>query len=152
MTPEEIIEDFQSFSDWEDRFCYLLDLADELPAMDEADKTDENRLFGCQSRVWLKSELLPTDPPVLHFTGDSDAQLVRGLVAIVINVCNGRTSQQILDFDIAGFFKALELERQLTRTRATGLASMVKRIKEIASAYEVMESSRFRRNFASPLV
>jgi len=77
MTPEEIIEDFQSFSDWEDRFCYLLDLADELPDMDEADKTDENRLFGCQSRVWLKSELLPTDPPVLHFTGDSDAQLVR---------------------------------------------------------------------------
>jgi len=149
MTPEEIIEDFQSFSDWEDRFCYLLDLADELPDMD---KTDENRLFGCQSRVWLKSELLPTDPPVLHFTGDSDAQLVRGLVAIVINVCNGRTSQQILDFDIAGFFKALELERQLTRTRATGLASMVKRIKEIASAYEVMESSRFRRNFASPLI
>ena len=89
---------------------------------------------------------------MLHFTGDSDAQLVKGLVAIVINVCNGRTSQQILDFDIAGFFKALELERQLTRTRATGLASMVKRIKEIASAYEVMESSRFRRNFASPLV
>mgnify|MGYP003578238131 CR=1 FL=1 len=152
MTPEEIIEDFQSFSDWEDRFCYLLDLADDLPDMDEADKTDENRLFGCQSRVWLKSELLPTDPPVLQFTGDSDAQLVRGLVAIVINVCNGRTSEQILDIDIAGFFKALELERQLTRTRATGLASMVKRIKEIASAYEVMESSRFRRNFASPLV
>ena len=94
MTPEEIIEDFQSFSDWEDRFCYLLELADELPAMDETDKTDENRLFGCQSRVWLKSELLPTDPPVIHFTGDSDAQLVRGLVAIVINVCNGRTPKR----------------------------------------------------------
>jgi cysteine desulfuration protein SufE len=142
MKPEEIIEDFQSFSDWEDRFCYLLELADELPAMDEADKIDENRLFGCQSRVWLKSELLPTDPPVLHFTGDSDAQLVKGLVAIVIHVCNGRTSQEILDFDMAGFFKALELERQLTRTRATGLASMVKRIQEIAGAYEVMEARR----------
>jgi cysteine desulfuration protein SufE len=142
MTPEEIIADFQLFSDWEDRFCYILDLADELPAMDEADKIDENRLFGCQSRVWLKSESLPTDPPVLHFTGDSDAQLVRGLVAIVINVCNGHTPQEILDFDMAGFFKALELERQLTRTRATGLASMVKRIKEIASACEVMESRR----------
>jgi len=142
MTPEEIIEDFQSFADWEDRFYYLLDLADELPEMAEADKTDENRLFGCQSRVWLKSDLLPTEPPALHFTGDSDAQLVRGLVAIVINVCNGRTPQEVLDFDIAGFFKTLELERQLTRTRATGLASMVKRIKEIAGAYEAMESSR----------
>jgi cysteine desulfuration protein SufE len=142
MTPEEIIADFHSFSDWEDRFCYLLDLADDLPEMDEAGKIDENRLFGCQSRVWLKSELLPTDPPVLHFTGDSDAQLVRGLVAIVINVCNGRTPQEILDFDMAGFFKALELERQLTRTRATGLASMVKRIKETASACEVMEPRR----------
>lgn len=142
MTPEEIIEDFQSFSDWEDRFYYLLDLADELPEMDEADKVDENRLFGCQSRVWLKSELRPTDPPVLHFQGDSDAQLVKGLVAIVINVCNGRTPQETLDFDIAGFFKELDLERQLTRTRATGLASMVKRIKEIASEYEALESSR----------
>jgi cysteine desulfuration protein SufE len=140
MTPEEIVEDFQFVSDWEDRFRYLLDLADELPEMDAADKTDENRLFGCQSRVWIKSELCPTDPPVLYFQGDSDSQLVKGLVAIAIHVSNHRTPKQTLAFDLHGFFKQLGLEKHLTRTRATGLAAMAKRIKQIALDCETMRA------------
>ena len=118
MSAEELLEDFEFLDAWEDRFRFIIELGRELPPMDPADKTDEHRMYGCQSRVWITSELTADDPPRLHFVGDSDAQIVKGLIFIVFDIYNDQTPQAILDFDIREFFGKLELANHLTPSRA----------------------------------
>jgi len=140
MTPEEIVEDFSWLESWDDRYGYLVDLGRRLPPMDPADKTDETRIEGCQSGVWIKIKPAGS-PPVLTFTGDSDSAIVKGLVSIVISLVNGRSPQQILDLDIPGFFGQLNLENHLSPTRKTGLNEMIKSIKRQAALLVEMESA-----------
>ena len=91
MSAEELLEDFEFLDAWEDRFRLIIELGRELPAMDPIDKIDEHRMHGCQSRVWITSEATEDDPPRLHFAGDSDAQIVKGLIFIVFEVYNDQT-------------------------------------------------------------
>jgi cysteine desulfuration protein SufE len=132
MTAEELREDFTFLEDWEERFRYIVEMGRELEPLDEADKTEENRVLGCQSRVWITHDLRPGDPPTLHFVGDSDAQLVRGLIAIVLEVYNDQSPRFILDYDVRDLFAELDLAHHLTPSRANGLNSMVEYIRSRA--------------------
>ena len=129
MTAEELRDDFAFLEDWEERFRYIVEMGRELEPMDDAAKTEEHRVLGCQSRVWITDELRPGDPPTLHFVGDSDAQLVRGLIAIVLDVYNDQTPDFILGYDVRELFVELDLAHHLTPSRANGLNSMVEYIR-----------------------
>jgi cysteine desulfuration protein SufE len=126
---QEIIEDMAFFDDWEQRYQYIIDLGKSIPPIDESLKTNENLVRGCQSNVWLVST---EQDSKLQFQADSDAVIVNGLLALVIAVFNDKTMTQILDFDINGYFKALDLERHITPTRGNGLHAIVAKIQAIA--------------------
>ena len=126
---QEIIEDMAFFDDWEQRYQYIIDLGKSIPPIDESLKTNENLVRGCQSNVRLVST---EQDSKLQFQADSDAVIVNGLLALVIAVFNDKTMTQILDFDINGYFKALDLERHITPTRGNGLHAIVAKIQAIA--------------------
>jgi cysteine desulfuration protein SufE len=133
---EDLIADFQFLFSPEERFRYLIDLGRELPAMDNSLKTEETRIHGCQSGVWIKSELRETAPPTIHFNADSDSQLVKGLVAIVMHLTNDKPPHEIIETDVKAVFEQLNLEHHLSPNRKNGLNAMVKRVKEIATGYQ----------------
>lgn len=130
-TIDEIRDSFAFFDDWEDRYKFIIDLGRELPPMPDALKVDANIVRGCQSQVWIDHRV---DAGRLYFTIDSDALIVRGLIAIVLAAFNGRTPAAILAYDIDGLFRDLDLLRHLSPTRGNGLAALVKRIRGIAAA------------------
>jgi cysteine desulfuration protein SufE len=126
---QEIVEDMAFFDDWEQRYQYIIDLGKSIPPIDESLKTDKNRVRGCQSSVWLVSTERNSK---LQFQADSDAVIVNGLLALVMAVFNDKTKEHILDFDINGYFKELDLERHITPTRGNGLHAIVAKIKALA--------------------
>lgn len=130
VTSDDIVETLSFFDSWEDRYRYIIDLGKDLPAMDDALKTDERIVRGCQSQVWLVDD---ADGERVRFMADSDAHIVRGLLAIVLAAYNGKTRQQILDFDTEAYFSQLDLVKHLSPTRGNGLRAMVARIKDIAA-------------------
>lgn len=135
-TIEDIVGNFEFLDDWEDRYRYVIELGRSLDEMPESDKTDANKVQGCVSQVWLTHEVdraVPSDP-VLTFKGDSDAHIVRGLVAIMLAACSGKKASEILALDENALFSELGLIEHLTPQRANGLRSMVKRIKQEAAA------------------
>jgi cysteine desulfuration protein SufE len=127
---DDIVENFAFFDDWEDRYRYVIDLGRELEPLPDAFKTDANFVRGCQSQVWIAHELVEGR---LHFRLDSDALIVRGLIAIVLAAFNDRMPKEILAYDIDGLFARLDLLRHLSPTRGNGLAALVRRIREIAA-------------------
>lgn len=133
MTPDELIQDFAVLETWDDRYGYLIDLGRALPPMSAADRCEETRIDGCMSGVWVKASPTEETPPRLHFVGDSDAAIVKGLVAIVLSLCNGRTPHEILAFDIRSFFIQLHLENHLSPTRKNGLNALVNTIRQYAA-------------------
>jgi cysteine desulfuration protein SufE len=126
---ESLIEDFSFLDDWEDRYRYVIELGKALPALPEAEKTDANKVRGCASQVWLVGETAGADDPVLRFRADSDAHIVRGLIAILLKLYSGRTAREIARLDAEGYFARLGLRDHLTAQRANGLSSMVERIR-----------------------
>ena len=132
MDIDDIIETFEFFDDWEDRYRYLIELGRDLDGLDQSDKTEENRVQGCVSNVWLVTNVLDGNPVRLEFRADSDAHIVRGLVAILLAVYSGRSPDQILAVDIRGLFENLELGSHLSPSRSNGFFSMVERIKGTA--------------------
>ena len=128
---EDIVETIGFFDDWEDRYRYIIDLGKELPAMPEAHKREELLVRGCQSQVWL--DWRERDGRVF-FEVDSDALIVRGLIAIILAAFDGQTPRAILDFDIDGYFEKLDLLKHLSPTRGNGLRAMVQRIRDVAAA------------------
>jgi sulfur transfer protein SufE len=128
---EEIRDAFGMFDDWADRYQFLMDLGKKLPPMDAADKTEENRVKGCQSNVWLAAQPVPGTDRV-EFTADSDSAIVKGLVAILWRVYSGQPADKILSFDIEKLLADLELDQHLTMNRRNGLVGMVQRIKSLA--------------------
>ena len=134
---DEIRESFAFFDDWEDRYKFIIDLGRGIPPMAEALKIDANIVRGCQSQVWIDHRL---EDGRLYFTLDSDAMIVRGLIAIVLAAFDGRTPKAILAYDIDGLFSDLDLLRHLSPTRGNGLVALVRRIREIATAAEVPSS------------
>lgn len=130
-TTEEILEDLAFFDDWEERYQYIIDLGKGLPAMDESLRTPERLVKGCQSNVWIEPS---REGDTLLFLVDSDAIIVRGLLALVMAAYNNKTAVEITSFDIDAYFESLDLERHLSPTRGNGLKSIVLRIQAIASA------------------
>lgn len=135
LTIEDLEANFEMLGDWEERFAYVIDLGRKLPPMDPADMNEENRVHGCQSQVWMKRELTPTDPPRMRFIANSDAHIVSGLIAILMTVFNGKTPREVLDTDAEGFLKKLDLEEHLSPTRRNGLHAMLKRIRAMAAQH-----------------
>lgn len=130
-TTDEILDDLSFFDDWEERYKYIIDLGKELPVMDVSLRTPERLVKGCQSNVWIEVD---REGDRLQFAVDSDAVIVRGLLAIVMAAYHDKTPAQILAFDVDGYFQALDLERHLSPTRGNGLRSIVARIQSIAQA------------------
>lgn len=128
----EIREAFSFFDSWEDKYRFVIDLGRELATMPEADRTEANLVRGCQSQVWITSSFDPASES-LHFVLDSDAHIVRGLIAIVLAAYQDRTAEQIIAFDIEGLFEELALLQHLSPTRGNGLRAMVGRIRDTAA-------------------
>jgi len=128
---DQVIEDFEMYDDWADKYELLIELGKTLSPMREAYKTEENRIHGCQSRVWLHAYM---DNGLLKFDADSDAIITKGIVGLLVRVLSGHTPQEIAAADLY-FLKAIGLQEHLSPTRANGLLSMVKQMKTYAVAY-----------------
>jgi cysteine desulfuration protein SufE len=135
-TLDEIVENFNYLDDWEDRYRYLIELGRGLEPLDEAAHNESTKVRGCVSQVWLESRAGKDDSgsPILHLKGDSDAHIVRGLVALLIALYSGQTATQILAADAEGLFETLGLSTHLTPQRSNGVHAMVERIKSDARA------------------
>jgi cysteine desulfuration protein SufE len=134
MTLEEIIERFEFLDTWEERYSYLMDLGRKLSTFPEVWRTDENLVEGCVSQVWLVSEVDEGEPDRVIFYGDSDSQIVKGLVSILIMVNSGCRAQEVLNQDISGLFTRLNLGEHLSMNRRNGFLSMVQVMKDQARA------------------
>jgi cysteine desulfuration protein SufE len=133
-TIDQIIDNFSLLDEWDDRYRYVIELGRDLCPLTEQDRTDANKVQGCASRVWLATIVRPGDGPVLDFTGDSDAHIVRGLVALAIALFSGRPAEAILATDANRLFDDLGLVAHLSPQRSNGVRSMVERIKAEARA------------------
>jgi cysteine desulfuration protein SufE len=133
MALADIRSDFELLDDWEDRYRYVIELGRGLEPLPEEARTDANKVRGCASQVWLSTTTEPTSGR-MHFVGDSDAHIVRGLIAILFSIYDGKSSDEILATDAQGVFADLGLKEHLTPQRSNGLASMVERIRRDASA------------------
>ncbi len=132
---EEIIEEFNALDDWMDKYQLLIDLGSEQEPLDEKYKTEQNIIEGCQSRVWIQCDASDGEGgKVLHFQADSDALIVKGIIALLIRVINDQPAKEILDSDLH-FIEAIGLKDHLSPTRSNGLLAMVKRIKAYALAF-----------------
>ena len=130
-TQDKVIEQFEDFADWMDKYQMLIDLGSELDALDEQYKSESNLIDGCQSRVWIQCDVKEGQ---LFFTADSDALIVKGIIALLIQVLSGHTAKEILDADLY-FIDRIGLREHLSPTRSNGLLAMVKRIKAYALVY-----------------
>jgi cysteine desulfuration protein SufE len=129
---DEIIEEFAGFDDWMDKYQLLIDLGNEQDPLDEKYKTEQNLIDGCQSRVWLQADY---EDGMIHFTAESDALIVKGIVALLIRVLSGHTPQEILEADLY-FIEAIGLKEHLSPTRSNGLLAMVKQMRMYAIAFQ----------------
>ncbi|HEY0914372.1 MAG TPA: SufE family protein [Solimonas sp.] len=132
MELDELIETFEFLGDWEERYRYLIDLGRKLPPMPAEEHTEANKVRGCMSQVWFSHSLKPGSPATLEFRGDSDAHIVKGLIALLFAVVSDKTPKQIVDSDIGEIFTRLGLENHITMNRRNGFYSMVERIQNIA--------------------
>lgn len=133
---DDITADFDLLDEWEDRYRYVIELGRALPPLADAERTPENKVRGCASQVWLATHVTDGPETKLEFAGDSDAMIVRGLVAIAIALFSGKTSREILDIDADALFDRLDLRAHLTAQRSNGLRSLVDRIKADARRAE----------------
>ena len=131
-TIPELIETFDALGDWEAQCDYLIDLGYEIPGFPASARIEANRVHGCQSNVWLITEIKPGDPPIIEIQADSDSMIVRGLIAVLLMAYSGKTAQEILETDIQQIFARLGLNRQLSSARRNGLAGMVQRVRSLA--------------------
>lgn len=134
MSVDEMVEAFELFDDWEERYAYLLDLARKLEPFPEDKRDDAHKVRGCMSQVWLMHEVEPGPPARLHFRGDSDAHLVKGLIALLMELYNDRTPEEVLAIDGPDAIRRLGLDEFLSAQRRNGLVSMLGRIRQIAEA------------------
>ncbi len=132
-TFDELVENFELFDDWEERYRYVIDLGKQMPDFPEALKTDATLVEGCVSRVWLEEKITGEGPEaIIEFSGDSDAFIVKGLIAVLQKLFSGQTAQSILDTDVSKELSRLDLSAHLSPQRSNGLNSMVGRIRGYA--------------------
>ena len=133
---DEIVETFQFISDWEMRYNFLVDLGEELPYLDEKYQIDENRVHGCMSKVWIAAEPDEEDPRILNFLGDCDTATIKGIIAVLIALYSGNTTQAVLDIDADQVFEKLGLYDHLSPHRHVGVYAIVEKIKEVSRGYD----------------
>lgn len=138
QTQADIVEEFSVFEDWLDRYNYLIELGNDLPAIDPKLRTHENLINGCQSKVWLHADLVDGK---LQFKADSDAIIVKGIVALLVKLMNERTPEEILNNDLF-FIDEIGLRQNLSPTRSNGLLAMVKKMRLYAMAYQAREKQK----------
>ena len=135
---QEVVEDFADITDWMDKYQMLIDLGNEMPPLDEKYKTESNLIDGCQSRVWIQADYVDGR---LLFSAESDALIVKGLIALLLRVFSGHTPQEILDAELY-FIDEIGLREHLSPTRSNGLLAMVKQIRMYALAYKTQEDAQ----------
>lgn len=128
---DDIIEEFAVFDDWMDKYSYLIDLGNSLPVVDDSIKTEQNLIKGCQSRVWIDAEY---QDGIIHFNADSDAIIVKGIVALLMKIYNDKTPLEIMNSDLY-FVEKIGLSQHLSPTRSNGLLAMIKQIKLYGMAF-----------------
>ncbi len=133
---QDIVEEFSAFDDWMDKYAYLIEMGNELEPMDEQYKTPQNIIKGCQSQVWFNAE---QKDGILHYQGESDALIVKGLVALLLRVVNEQPAEEIVNTEFH-FIEEIGLKEHLSPTRSNGLLSMVKQIKLYAVAYNKLNA------------
>lgn len=135
-TIDNLVSDFSLLDEWEDRYRYVIELGRDLDTLPECERTPDNKVQGCVSQVWIKTDVKGANggSPVLVFHGDSDAHIVRGLIAILFLLFSGRTAEEILACDASAVLARLGLDEHLTPQRSNGLFAMVKRIQSDARA------------------
>ena len=134
---DEIIAEFSDFDDWMDRYQLLIDMGSEQEPLEEKYKTEQNLIDGCQSRVWLQADLIDGK---IHFQAESDALIVKGIVALLVRVLSDHTPQEILDADLY-FIERIGLREHLSPTRSNGLGAMLKQMKMYALAFQSIHNS-----------
>ena len=134
---DEVIAEFADFDDWRDKYALLIDLGNALEPLDEKYKTESNLIEGCQSRVWLQADYVDGR---IHFRGESDAVIVKGIVSLLIRVLSDHTPQEILDADLH-FIDQIGLKEHLSPTRSNGLVAMVKQMRLYAMAFRAKEQA-----------
>ena len=132
---DEIIEEFSGFDDWMDKYQLLIDLGNEQEPLEDRYKTEQNLIDGCQSRVWLVADFVDG---IINFRAESDALIVKGIVALLIRVLSGHTPQEILDADLY-FIEEIGLKEHLSPTRSNGLVAMVKQMRSYALAFSLKQ-------------
>ncbi len=138
---DEIIEEFSDLSDWMDRYAYIIDLGNTLPPFPEGEKTPQNLIDGCQSRVWITAKLLSDGR--MHLEADSDALIVKGIVSLLLKVLDNQKPDDILNADLY-FIDKIGLSDHLSPTRSNGLVSMVKEIRNYARAFKAIEAGEVK--------
>lgn len=133
---DEIIEEFSEVGDWMDRYAMIIDLGNQLPPIDEKYKTPQHLIEGCQSRVWLNAEMTPEGK--IHYTADSDAIIVKGIISLLLKVVNDHTPEEIVNSDLY-FINDIGLSEHLSPTRSNGLVAMVKQIRNYATAFDLLQ-------------
>lgn len=130
----ELVENFELFDDWEDRYRYIIDLGRKLPPLPDTFKTEATKVRGCMSQVWMVPGHPKNDEKKFAFAADSDAHIVKGLIAVLGILFSGKSSAEILEIDTESAFETIGLDQHLSPTRRNGLVSMVQKIKGYASA------------------
>lgn len=129
LTPEEVIENFDFLDNWEARYAYLVELGEALPELDERFRTEDNRVQGCMSKVWVCPVADDSRSGALRYVGDCDTAIIKGVLALVIGLLSGRTPQEIADLDLDDLFAKLHLAEHLSPNRHFGIYSLVEKMK-----------------------
>ncbi|PHS22861.1 MAG: cysteine desulfuration protein SufE [Robiginitomaculum sp.] len=130
----ELIDEFDFLDDWEERYRHVIELGKALEPLSENERNDASKVQGCVSQVWLVSEAVPGEPPLLHFRADSDAHIVRGLAALLIRLLSDRPAKDILALDAKAVFEAIGMADNLSAQRSNGLGAMITRMRAVAKA------------------
>jgi cysteine desulfuration protein SufE len=141
LTPQEVVDNFELLSDWESRYAYLVDLGEQLPPLDAALRTEGNRVKGCMSQVWVCPLPDPQDPAKLNYVGDCDTAIIKGVLALLIELFSGRTPQEIADLDVDHLFETLQLAEHLSPNRHFGIYALVELMKDQARAEDTAASA-----------
>ncbi|MFP5305385.1 MAG: SufE family protein [Gammaproteobacteria bacterium] len=134
MDTDALIDTSELLGDWEERYRYLIELGRKLPPLPDADHSEANKVRGCMSQVWLTHRVVPGPPARLEFAGDSDAHIVKGLIALLFQLLSGKTPEEILRTDVSGIFERLGLDSHISMNRRNGFYAMVERIRHMAQA------------------
>ena len=136
LTTQEVLENFELLDDWESRYAYLVELGEALPTLDDAYRTEDNRVHGCVSKVWVRAVADPDDPARLRYIGDCDTAIIKGVLALLIELMSGHTPEEIEALDIDGLFDELKLGENLSPNRHFGIYAVVDLMKKQASGEE----------------